>query len=85
MNRFIRLGNIILNLDHVIEIRFQPPERKSDGKKGADQRPTLWITTSELTHGGYGTESSVLRLIGEEAQAAWDFLCSLTEGVQHEQ
>lgn len=83
MNRFIRLGNIILNLDHVIEIRFDPGAR--DIKHSAKQRPELWITTSELTHGGYGTESSVLRLIGEEALAAWDFLCSLTEGVQHEQ
>lgn len=75
MSRFIRLGNIILNLDHVIEIRFEPEER--DSKHSAKQRPTLWITTSELTHGGYGTESSVLRLVANEAQAAWDILCGL--------
>lgn len=77
MAKLVKLGNVIVNLDHVIEIRFQPEERRSDGKRGADQRPTLWITTSELTHGGYGTESSVLRLVGDEALAAWDILCGL--------
>lgn len=59
MNRFIRLGNIILNLDHVIEICFV-----------SKQRPTLWITTSEIT----GTENRVLRFLDEDALSAWDFL-----------
>jgi len=79
MNRFIRLGNIILNLDHVIEIRYEPAflAARYDGEEMATERRVLWITTTEI---GSDQSSRVLRFLDNDALTAWEFLRSnLTE------
>lgn len=64
MNQFVRLGNIILNLDHVIEIQYQ--------QKSETDRCALWITTAEIDK----TQSSrILEFLDENAEKAWYFFC----------
>lgn len=77
MNRFIRLGNIILNLDHVIEIRFHVDASvlRYDGTLER-KSPALYIATTEMTPGDYGAQSRVLRFLDDDAVAAWEFLRS---------
>ncbi len=73
MNRFIRLGNIILNLDHVIEIRFHVDASvlRYDGTSER-KSPALYIATTEMTPGDYGAQSRVLRFLDDDAVAAWE-------------
>lgn len=80
MNRFIRLGTIILNLDHVIEIRYEPatPAARYDGTDRVKDRPVLWITTSEIE---VEQSSRVIRFLDDDALKVWEFLSGILNNV----
>ncbi len=76
MNRFFRLGNIILNLDHVVSIEFQPDgwAHRRGTEEGTYQRPILEISTTEITSNECGPFGRTFRFLDEDALAAWELL-----------
>jgi hypothetical protein len=77
---FIRIGNVILNLKHVIDVRFYDyAELESEDEER--KAPVLYITTSELKNDDFGLKNRTYRFFGEKAERAWHCFTSMAWSV----
>lgn len=75
MNRYIRIGNIIINTDQIVSIEYLPAASTYDFASGETiTQQTLNIVLVAQTYDEYGSFSRALKYYDANAKAIWEFL-----------
>lgn len=75
MNRFIRIGDTIINTDQIVSIEYSPKASTYDFASGENiTRQTLGIVLTSQTYDEYGSVSRALRYYDSDADVIWEFL-----------
>ncbi len=73
---FLKLADILINVDQIIGITFDPElwARPGFSDESGRKRPVLALTTTEMCNGDYGSASRTYRYFDDEAVWLWDAL-----------
>lgn len=75
MNRYIRIGDIIINTDQIVSIEYLPAAPTYDfASSETITRQALNIVLVAQAYDEYGSTSKVLKYYDANAKAIWEFL-----------
>ena len=75
---FIKIGNRIVNPEHIISVEYDPKYKDYHSRDGI----LLKIETAAVTGGDHGTESREYWYRDEEATMLWEKLCDYLSPVE---